>query len=528
MKAFALTAAVLSTLPVFSNAATSPEKAQAVRNALTNVDKINVLEDGDFVFDFKDTSLKATSGAGGKLVSANVGNFAALVGNGLALTVGRMEPCGANSPHTHPRATEILLLLNGAISAGFLAENGSRFVFNNVTELSAMVFPAGSIHFQMNYGCEPVQFVAALSNEDPGTVQVAQRFFGLTADVVGAALGGLGVQDVENLGSLIPDNMIAGTKECYQRSAAAKPSTGTPTPPSQDTMPTAPPSSSKVIDVIVGKDLKFTYTPEDIQANAGDTVRFHFASKNHTVTQSSFDDPCTPLAKSGAFDSDFRPFSTNATDAQLTFDVVVKDDKPIWFFCRQKTPDSDKNHCQAKDMNGAINASKNGDKTLAKFKERARGTASSTTSTQAPPSSTYAPEPTYSSPAGKVVDVIVGKDMKLTYTPDDITASVGDTVRFHFASKNHTVTRSSFDDPCMPLNQYGAFDSDFRPFSATATEEQLTFDVVVQDEKPIWFYCRQKAPDAPKSHCQQDMNGVINVPKSADKSLAKFRERAEK
>jgi hypothetical protein len=76
-----------------------------------------------------------------------------------------MEPCGMNSPHTHPRATEILLLLNGAISAGFLAENGSRFVVNNVTEMSAMVFPAGSIHFQASYSCEPVQFVAALSDE---------------------------------------------------------------------------------------------------------------------------------------------------------------------------------------------------------------------------------------------------------------------------------------------------------------------------------------------------------------------------
>jgi hypothetical protein len=86
MRTFALATAILSALPLFARASTSPEKAQAVRNALTNVDKINALEDGDFVFDFKDPSLKSTSGAGGKLISANVGNFAALVGNGLALS----------------------------------------------------------------------------------------------------------------------------------------------------------------------------------------------------------------------------------------------------------------------------------------------------------------------------------------------------------------------------------------------------------------------------------------------------------
>lgn len=207
MKTFAFTSTLLSALPLLARAATTPDRAAAVRNAITHVDKINALTDEEFVFDFKDPNLKKTTGAGGTLTSANVGNFAALVGNGLALTIGEMAPCGANSPHSHPRATEILLLLNGELSAGFLTENGSRFVVQNLTEYSAMVFPAGSIHFQANYGCDPIKFVAALSDEDPGTLQVAQRYFALSADIVGASLGGLGVQEVEDLASKVSSQM---------------------------------------------------------------------------------------------------------------------------------------------------------------------------------------------------------------------------------------------------------------------------------------------------------------------------------
>jgi hypothetical protein len=41
--------------------------------------------------------------------------------------------------------------------------------------------------------------------------------FGLPPDIVGAALGGLGVQQVADLENLIPDNIIQGVDECLQR-----------------------------------------------------------------------------------------------------------------------------------------------------------------------------------------------------------------------------------------------------------------------------------------------------------------------
>ena len=81
-----------------------------------------------------------------------------------------------NTPHTHPRATEVLYVAsNGQLQAGLIEENGARFVVNTLTQGQGTVFPKGSIHFQVNLGCEPLTFVAALNNEDPGVSQVAQR-----------------------------------------------------------------------------------------------------------------------------------------------------------------------------------------------------------------------------------------------------------------------------------------------------------------------------------------------------------------
>lgn len=45
-----------------------------------------------------------------------------------------------NTPHTHPRATEMLYLVNGTLETGMLDENGARFVYNTINAGSAAVF----------------------------------------------------------------------------------------------------------------------------------------------------------------------------------------------------------------------------------------------------------------------------------------------------------------------------------------------------------------------------------------------------
>jgi len=200
-----------------ANATKTAELLEGLQKAPTRLARLNVLKDNtDWMFDYT-TGLGTTKSAGGNLTAANVANFPALFANGLAMTIGQMEPCGMNTPHTHPRATEILYLVTGELEAGFISENGARFVDNVLTKGQGTLFPQGSIHYQINTGCDPVLFVAALNDEDPGTSQIAQRFFGLPPDVAQATLGDIGLEEVTNMTTGIPDNMAIGVDRCLKK-----------------------------------------------------------------------------------------------------------------------------------------------------------------------------------------------------------------------------------------------------------------------------------------------------------------------
>lgn len=53
-------------------------------------------------------------------------------------------------------------------------------------------------------------------------------------------------------------------------------------------------SEATVIDVDVGKH-GLVFEPATVTASIGDIINFHFYPINHSVAQSSFDDPCQPL-----------------------------------------------------------------------------------------------------------------------------------------------------------------------------------------------------------------------------------------
>ncbi|KAJ3543424.1 hypothetical protein NMY22_g3153 [Coprinellus aureogranulatus] len=81
-----------------------------------------------------------------------------------------------------------------------------------------------------------------------------------------------------------------------------------------------------VHDIQVGQEGKLLFEPEAIFAQPGDQVVFHFHPKNHTVTQSSFADPCGP--KEGGFNSGFQPVAANVTDNLPTYTITVNDVYP--------------------------------------------------------------------------------------------------------------------------------------------------------------------------------------------------------
>jgi len=318
--------------------------------------------------------------------------------------------------------------------------------------------------------------------------------------------------------------------------------------------------SAAVHDIQVGgAGGKLEYSPEAIAAQPGDQVVFHFNPKNHTVTQSSFADPCG--LKEGGFDSGFMPVPANQTDNLPTYTITVNDTQPVWVYCRQasKTPAS---HC-GQGMVFAVNCGLDGaPNSFTNFKKSALavGASLAAAGSSAPASpapattaayggytipaepqatavtktvslgsevwtTTYnsypgSPEPTPASAEGQVHKVIVGGPGVLKFNPPQISAQPRDIVVFEFHQKNHTVTQSSFADPCRKLNANGAtgFDSGFM-FVADDATTFPTWNFTVTDTAPVWAYCRQQIP---ASHCGAGMVFAINSVESSDRNFTAF------
>ncbi|XVF42510.1 hypothetical protein PTKIN_Ptkin01aG0369500 [Pterospermum kingtungense] len=92
---------------------------------------------------------------------------------------GSKAPYGLNPPHTHPRATEILVVLQGTLYVGFVTSNKDNRLFTKVLYPGyVFVFPIGLIHFQFNIGKTNAVAFAGLSNQNPGMITIANAVFG--------------------------------------------------------------------------------------------------------------------------------------------------------------------------------------------------------------------------------------------------------------------------------------------------------------------------------------------------------------
>ena len=195
--------------------------------APTAKDRINLIPtDSDWVYDFNNPPQTAvTTGKGGHTVRADRDAFPALVGTGVSMTLGFLGPCGFNTPHTHPRSSEINVVVKGSLVAQFTLENGAHSISNRLGTNQMTVFPQGAVHTEFNPECEDALFVAGFASEDPGVQQSAQTFFGLNDDIVTAALGGQDTfdgADLDKFRSLIPANVAEGVEKCLSTCGISK------------------------------------------------------------------------------------------------------------------------------------------------------------------------------------------------------------------------------------------------------------------------------------------------------------------
>ncbi|TKA76086.1 hypothetical protein B0A55_04430 [Friedmanniomyces simplex] len=201
-----------------------------IKLALSAVDRykyIESLSDTDLYFKFDyspaaNPNPVAGIGQGGQGDLSYVDNWPVLLNTGVSMSMGFMNPCGMNTPHTHNRATELLVIVQGNnVHTSFVQESGlTTPITTTLNQYQGAVLPIGSIHYEFNDSCEPAVFVAAFSDEDPGLSRTAQNFFGEDGPIVKADLGFPAFLDhvnVPQFHSKIPKAFALGAQECLDR-----------------------------------------------------------------------------------------------------------------------------------------------------------------------------------------------------------------------------------------------------------------------------------------------------------------------
>uniref|UniRef100_A0ACD5YRC6 Uncharacterized protein n=1 Tax=Avena sativa TaxID=4498 RepID=A0ACD5YRC6_AVESA len=133
----------------------------------------------DFFFSGLHVAGNTSNKQGAAVTPVNVAQVGGL--NTLGISLARIDyaPSGLNPPHTHPRSTEILTVIEGSLEVGFVTSNPDNKHFTKVLNKGdVFVFPKGLVHYQFNNGATNAVAIAALSSQNPGVITIANAVFG--------------------------------------------------------------------------------------------------------------------------------------------------------------------------------------------------------------------------------------------------------------------------------------------------------------------------------------------------------------
>jgi quercetin dioxygenase-like cupin family protein len=114
-------------------------------------------------------------------------NFPALNTQGLSVARVDYAVGGLLVPHTHPRATELLYVIQGELYVGFVDTN-DKFYPTVIRKGDVYVFPRGLVHFQFNIGKSPAVALGVLNSQNPGVQLMANALFGAQPPIMDAVL----------------------------------------------------------------------------------------------------------------------------------------------------------------------------------------------------------------------------------------------------------------------------------------------------------------------------------------------------
>ncbi|XVF22231.1 hypothetical protein REPUB_Repub12eG0155700 [Reevesia pubescens] len=144
-------------------------------------DEANVTTD-DFFFSGLANPGVINNSVGSVATRAGVDKIPGLNTLGVSLTRTDYEPGGLNPPHTHPRATEILFVLDGELDVGFIT-TANKLISKSIKKGDVYVFPKGLVHFMKNNGGKLASAISGFNSQLPGTQYIAATLFASTPEV---------------------------------------------------------------------------------------------------------------------------------------------------------------------------------------------------------------------------------------------------------------------------------------------------------------------------------------------------------
>ncbi|KAG5230064.1 germin protein subfamily member [Salix suchowensis] len=130
----------------------------------------------DFFFDGLSKEGNTTNIFGWSVTAANVLAFPGL--NSLGISMNRVDFAagGLNPPHSHPRATETGVVIEGKLLVGFVTTS-NVFHSKELTAGQMFVVPRGLVHFQLNVGEGKALLFTAFNSHLPGSAVLPTTLF---------------------------------------------------------------------------------------------------------------------------------------------------------------------------------------------------------------------------------------------------------------------------------------------------------------------------------------------------------------
>ncbi|XP_021844733.1 putative germin-like protein 2-1 [Spinacia oleracea] len=159
----------------------NPNSAVVVNGRLCkNPNEVTV---NDFLYKRFNVPGDTNNAQGANATLVDITQFSGVNTQGVAMARVDFAPYGLNTPHMHPRGSEIFAVVEGTMYAGFVTSN-YKLYDTILKKGDVIVFPQGLIHFQLNLGKTDALAYASFGSQNPGRVNVADSVFATTPRIL--------------------------------------------------------------------------------------------------------------------------------------------------------------------------------------------------------------------------------------------------------------------------------------------------------------------------------------------------------